>query len=102
MEYYADGGRFQVSEIRFTYDPTLPVNERVVEVYVGDSPLDETKTYKVAMGQFLADGGSGHWVLATGQNYEDLGILLADSVINYLQEFSPVSPVTDGRITRID
>ena len=27
---------------------------------------------------------------------------LADSVINYLQEFSPVSPTADGRITRTE
>ena len=102
LEYYADGGWLQVAGIRFTYDPSLPVDERVTEAYVGDQPLDPAETYTVAMGSFIAEGGSGHWVLTTGQNYCDLGITLADSVINYLQEFSPVSPTRDGRITRIE
>jgi 5'-nucleotidase/UDP-sugar diphosphatase len=102
LEYYADGGWLQVAGMRFTYDPSLPVGERVTEVYVGGQPLDPEETYTVAMGSFIAEGGSGHWVLTTGQNYGDLGITLADSVINYLQEFSPVSPTADGRITRIE
>jgi len=102
LEYYADGGWLQVAGIRFTYDPSLPVDEQVTEAYVGDQPLDPAETYTVAMGSFIAEGGSGHWVLTTGQNYCDLGITLADSVINYLQEFSPVNPTADGRITRIE
>ncbi len=101
LEYYADGGWLQVAGIRFTYDPSLPVDERVTEAYVGDQPLEDAEVYTVAMGEFIAEGGSGHWVLTTGENYSDLGITLADSVINYLQEFSPVSPTADGRITRI-
>ena len=101
LEYCADGGWIQVAGIRFTYDTSLPPNERVVEAYVGGEPLDDARIYTVAMGTFLAEGGSGHWPLTQGDNYNDLGIFLADCLINYLQEFSPVSPMADGRITPI-
>ena len=68
---------------------------------MGDEPLDDSRVYKVAMGTFLAEGGSGHWLLTQGQNYNDLGIFLADCLVNYLIEFSPVSPIADERITPI-
>jgi 2',3'-cyclic-nucleotide 2'-phosphodiesterase (5'-nucleotidase family) len=101
LEYCADGGWMQVAGVRFTYDTSLPANERVVEAYVGGEPLDDSGVYKVAMGAFIAGGGSGHWPLTQGQNYNDLGIFLADCLVNYLKEFSPVSPIADGRITAI-
>lgn len=101
LEYCASGGWMQVAGVRFTYDPSLLVNERVVEAYVGGEPLDDSGAYKVAMGMFLAEGGSGHWTLAQGENYSDRGIFLADCLVNYLLEFSPVSPLADGRITAL-
>jgi 2',3'-cyclic-nucleotide 2'-phosphodiesterase (5'-nucleotidase family) len=73
----------------------------VVEAYVGDELLDDSRIYKVAMGMFLAEGGSGHWPLTQGENYSDRGIFLADCLVNYLIEFSPVSPIANGRITAI-
>jgi len=101
LEYIADGGHAQVAGVRFTYDATRPANERVTQATVGGEPLDDDRIYKVAMGKFLADGGSGHWVLAEGEGSEDRGIMLADCLINYLQKFSPVSPVADGRISAV-
>jgi 2',3'-cyclic-nucleotide 2'-phosphodiesterase/3'-nucleotidase len=102
LEYCAMGGWIQVEGVRFTYDPSLPEGERVVEATVGGEPLDDGAVYRVAMGKFIADGGSGHWPLTLGENYDDRGIFLADCLVNYLQEFSPVSPEADGRITPIE
>jgi len=96
-EYLA--GRFpQVSGLKFTFDPTKPAGSRVVDVWVGDEPLDETAIYRVATNDFLAAGGDGYTALTQGTNFVDTGVYLMDYMVEYLKEFSPVSPVVEGRI----
>ena len=38
----------------------------------------------------------------TAQDAYDFGPILADVVAEYLQEYTPYSPFTDGRIKRLD
>lgn len=57
-------GRFlQVSGLRFAYDPRRPAGERVtsVEIRRGEryEPLDESRTYVVAVPEYLYYGGDG-------------------------------------------
>ncbi|WP_078552454.1 choice-of-anchor I family protein [Bacillus alkalicellulosilyticus] len=61
-------GRFlQVSGLRFTFDRTKPVNERVGTIEVktesGYTAIDPTALYVVATNAFLADGGDGFTVM---------------------------------------
>lgn len=100
LEYSTEGAWLQVSGIRFTYDPSMPANERIVEIFVGDEPLDVDRFYKVAINSYVM-GRGGHWLRTTGQYYVDPGLLLEDCLINYLEANSPVSPMADGRITPI-
>lgn len=61
-------GRFpQVSGLRFTFNPTRPVGSRILEVRVGDRPLDEAATYTMATNDVMLRGGDGYDMLATGQ-----------------------------------
>ena len=61
----------------------------------------EDQVYRVAVGSFIAAGGSGHSILTQGVNYVDVGIILADCLINYLLEFSPVNTTIEERIVPI-
>ena len=98
-KYPSADGRFpQVSGLRFTFDPTKPVGSRVVNVWVGGTPLVETVVYRVATNDFLAAGGDGYTVLMLGTNFVDTGVYLMDYMVEYLKEFSPVSPGVEDRI----
>ena len=65
----------QVSGIRVTYDatrparsagcPTATVGQRITAVSVGDAPLDPKKTYRVAINNFMAEGGNGYCMFTT-------------------------------------
>jgi len=98
-KYPTADGRFpQISGLTFTYDPTKPAGSRIVDVWVGGAPLDETAVYRVATNDFLAAGGDGYAVLTQGTNYVDTGVYLMDYMVDYLGEFSPISPAVEGRI----
>ena len=51
-------GRFpQVSGMKFTFDPDMPVGQRVTKVTIGDAPLDLAKVYTMATIEFLLNRG---------------------------------------------
>ncbi|MCP3140422.1 bifunctional metallophosphatase/5'-nucleotidase [Pyxidicoccus xibeiensis] len=57
-------GRFpQVSGLRFTFNPTRPAGDRVVDVKVAGKALDAEATYKLATLSFLASGKDGYEML---------------------------------------
>ena len=65
----ANGGFLQVSGICFTYDPTAPAGEKVLEVLLeaDGTRLDRTDTETKLMlvsNNFIMSGGSGHAALA--------------------------------------
>lgn len=58
------GGFLQVSGIKFTFDPSLPAERRVVgEILINGQPLDDNKTYTIATMDFLFEGGDGYTCL---------------------------------------
>lgn len=63
-------GFLQVAGITVTYSPDGPRNGRVQSVSVGAAPLDEQKTYRVAMPLSLAKGGSGYFVVFSASMIE--------------------------------
>jgi len=97
-------GRFpQVSNMRFSFDPALPVGSRVTGVQVGDgkggfSALDPAGSYRVATINFMLAGGDGYTVLGQGTNKLDTGLLDVDVTTDYITAHSPVNPQVEGRI----
>ncbi len=63
-------GFLQVAGITVTYSADGPRNGRVQSVSVGSAPLDEQKTYRVAMPLSLAKGGSGYFVVFSASMIE--------------------------------
>ncbi|WP_301171160.1 bifunctional metallophosphatase/5'-nucleotidase [Brevibacillus nitrificans] len=93
-------GRFpQISGMSFTYNPTKPAGERVIEVKVGDKPLDLAKTYKVATIDFLAAGGDGYESFK--KPFFNTGLSMYSVVEEALIKRQVVNPKVEGRIVEV-
>jgi 5'-nucleotidase len=97
-------GRFaQVSNMRYSFDPALPVGSRITGVQISNgsgqySALDPAASYRVATINFLLTGGDGYTVLGQGTNKIDTGLLDVDVTTEYIVAHSPVNPQVEGRI----
>jgi 2',3'-cyclic-nucleotide 2'-phosphodiesterase/3'-nucleotidase len=95
----------QQSGLKFTFDPGLPAGTRVTAIALTDgSPLEPTKTYKVAANNFMASGGDDYYTLARGRNLQDTGIVIRQAMEEYVaaleQQGKPLDVKIDGRIKR--
>jgi 5'-nucleotidase/UDP-sugar diphosphatase len=99
-------GRFpQVAGLKYTFDLAAPAGARVSEVMVlvgGDAwaPIDAGVVYKVVSNNFVRGGGDGYGMFRDAANAYDFGPDLADVTAEYMAKLGPVTPFTDGRITR--
>ncbi|WP_185806779.1 5'-nucleotidase C-terminal domain-containing protein [Bacillus salinus] len=99
-------GRFpHVAGMKFTFDPTLPAGERVLEVLVktdeGFEPINVEQSYTLATNAYIADGGDDYQVFKKAKDEGRITELyLPDyEVFNgYLQEVGTVEAVFEGRI----
>ena len=94
-------GRFpQVSGLTIEVDPKRPAGSRIVSIKVGDAPLDEGKTYRVATNDFLARGGDGYTAFRDAKAVlpPDDSPLLANEVMAYVRQLGTVRTGVDGRI----
>lgn len=101
VEFYPSsfGGFLDVSGMTFSYDPSKPPKHRVAEILVDGQPLDENKTYTIALGDFQAAGGDGYSMLTNLKIVGELGNfdeILAD----YLNAVG-MSGIEVGRIKRL-
>ena len=93
-------GRFpQVAGMSFTVDASQPAGSRVLDVTVGDAPLDPAAKYGVVSNNYVRNGGDGYDMFVNAENAYDFGPDLADVTAEYLAENGPYTPYTDGRIT---
>lgn len=93
----------QVSGLRLTYDPTRPARTpecpprvkggRVTQVLVADAPLNEKRTYRVAINDFMAEGGNGYCMLANAARVRSGNApgLLTDMVVDYIKQTGEVN-----------
>ena len=101
------GGRFpQVAGMKFSFDKSKPVGNRVVSVEVKEGeayvPLDPAKTYSLVTNNYMRNGGDGYDVFKTqGENAYDYGPGLETVLADYLAAHQPFKPYTDGRITEV-
>jgi 2',3'-cyclic-nucleotide 2'-phosphodiesterase (5'-nucleotidase family) len=94
----AGGGLF-VSGVRVRFDLSRPLGERVVDVTVGDAPLDPQRVYTVATTTYLAEGNSGLDRLRElpPEDIQPAGFTDLDVLRQYVRAHSPLRPVNDGR-----
>jgi 5'-nucleotidase/UDP-sugar diphosphatase len=97
----AAAGRFpQVSGMKVEFDPQRPAGSRVLNMTVGGAPLDDNKTYRVAVNDFMARGGDGYPFAAIDPlvPLEDTP-LVSDEVMIYLRGVDSVRTGVEGRMT---
>lgn len=70
---------FAVSNAVITYDAT----PALVGATVGGAPFDASRTYRVALSDFLADGGDGVGALLKDGRRTDTGVLVRDALENH-------------------
>lgn len=101
VEYYpaSFGGFLDVSGLTFSYDPSKPGKHRVKDVFVDGQPLDENKTYTIALADFQTYGGDDYTMLKDLKIVGEYGTfdeILAD----YLNKVG-MKNIEVGRITRL-
>ena len=97
-------GRFlQIAGMTFVYDPVVPVGNRVMEITVGGSPLESTRTYTIAASDFIANGGDEFESLKNGNLLIDSSgaKLIVTALIDYIKYRGTVDSEVDGRIRRL-
>jgi 5'-nucleotidase len=99
-------GRFpQVSGIRYIFDAAKPSGNRIVEVSVNGKPLEDKKTYTLAVTKYIADGGDGYEMFKTAKVLTPPGQERKDNEIlrnAIAAPKTPIAPQIDGRIKRLD
>ena len=96
-------GRFpHVSGMTVTYDPSAEPGARVVEVTIGDAPLDPAAGYVLATNDFMAGGGDGYTMFPGAEMLIDstAGRFMAAQVIEHIEANAPVSPAVEGRLVQ--
>jgi 5'-nucleotidase len=70
-------------------------------VTLNGQPLDRAARYRVAVNNFLADGGGGFPGLAQGEE-RAVGISDIEAMIDYLRTHSPIGRDSGSRIRRVE
>jgi 5'-nucleotidase / UDP-sugar diphosphatase len=100
-EVETGAGRFpQISGIAVSVDLDKPAGERVLEVMIGDAPLDLAATYILATNDYMARGGDGYSAFKQGKQLVDAmsATLMASQVIDYIAAKGDVASKVEGRI----
>jgi 2',3'-cyclic-nucleotide 2'-phosphodiesterase (5'-nucleotidase family) len=69
------------------------------DIIINGKPLDPNGTYKIAVNDYIAKGGSGFNVLKRNTTRIETGISLRDSLIGYMQSFCTCEDILSGRAT---
>jgi 5'-nucleotidase/UDP-sugar diphosphatase len=101
-EWPAASGRFPyVSGLTFVLDGKRPAGDRIVDVRIGGEPVTLGKRYKLAIPDYLLNGGDGYdmflgqRVLVGSEN----GTLIVSALEKAVAAQPAIAPRTDGRIT---
>ncbi|TPW17501.1 MAG: 5'-nucleotidase domain-containing protein, partial [bacterium] len=82
----------QASGLAYSFDPTRPDGQRLVDVRVGDEPFDDRRTYTVVSNTYLVDDCPDRPDLALGRNVRIFEDKDRDAVLRYLESHRPYVP----------
>jgi 2',3'-cyclic-nucleotide 2'-phosphodiesterase/3'-nucleotidase len=97
-------GRFpQVSGMAYSFDPSQPVGDRIVEATVDGEPVEPDATYALGTNDFVSGGGDGYEMLADATVLlpGNEGALLSALVTEVVRQRGTISPEVEGRITNV-
>lgn len=95
------GGRFpQVSGMTIEADTARPAGKRILSIKVGGKPLNDARTYTVAVNDFIARGGDGYVQFRDAPRVlpDSDAPLLANEVMVYLRKVGTVKTGVEDRI----
>ena len=98
----AAAGQFpQVSGMTFVVDASAPAGNRVRDVKIGGQPLEASKTYTMALPDYLLNGGDGYDLFGGSKVIvaAESGPLLVTALEKYVAAKKTVGPQVEGRIT---
>lgn len=78
--------------VSYTYDASLPLDERITSVSINGQPIDLEKTYTMVSGSFLISGGDQFYTFADGKNMSDTGRADLEAWVEWVEANSPLSP----------
>ena len=97
------GGGLFISGGRVRYDPSRPDGQRLVEITIGDAPLDTARVYRVAMTDYLAEGNSGLGRLRTlpQESFLPEGVTDRQVLASYIRRVKVLETKNDGRWSQV-
>jgi 5'-nucleotidase/UDP-sugar diphosphatase len=66
------------------------------QITIGGEPLNPDTTYRIAVNDYIAHGGSGFNVLKRNTTTEETGISLRDTIVGYMQGFCSCADINAG------
>jgi 5'-nucleotidase len=87
------------SELHYSYDATRACGDRITGIAVNGVPIDAAATYRVAMNNFLADGGDSFPGFKAGTSRVYLPGFDVDALVSYLGAHPNLGPGPQNRIT---
>ncbi|MEP0354708.1 5'-nucleotidase C-terminal domain-containing protein [Paraglaciecola sp.] len=98
-------GRFlQISGLSFTYRPDNPDNQRVQTILINKEPIIPSKTYTLAISNYLANGGDEYSVFLNTKRQQastQKQPLISEIVTRSIQQQKIIYPSIENRIKRI-
>ncbi|HAE38643.1 MAG TPA: hypothetical protein DCG57_08390, partial [Candidatus Riflebacteria bacterium] len=91
-------GFLQPSGISCTYSSSNPAGFRLVQIYVGDEALEFTKTYSVAVNDFMYTNQHDWPELNLGKNPQVRG-LVREGLETYLRKSPVITPAAEARFS---
>ena len=100
--YPESAGSFsQVSGITYTIDLNRDPADRVINIQVGEQPLELDKEYVVATNDFMAAGGDNYTMFADKETVNEY-MALDEALIEYIVAQEVVDITVDGRMSVIE
>lgn len=90
---WTDNKRHSIANASYTLNPTA---RKISDIVINGKPFDPKKTYKIAVNDYIADGGSG-FNMVGGLKRVNTEVLQRDALIDYIKQVGTLFPQT-GRI----
>ncbi len=101
------GAWAQVAGLRYLVDLDQPIGKRVSEIEIRQQdgtwlPLENLTTVRVVTNSFVYAGGDGYRSLSKGTNVVERHVTLANALLSYIEQHSPVTPPQLDRVRIAD
>ncbi len=88
--------------LSYRWDARLPIEQRIIDVRINGASIEPTRSYRVVVNSFMAEGGDRFAVLRQGTARQIVGQDI-EALVDYLQQRGDaLRPPFVPRVTRVD